>query len=66
MNIKKLVTKVVHQIKSLVMYSVHSHDYNKQHFAWTLKDAFNWMACYHEDDFVVISTAGRMVAIRGV
>ena len=62
---KKLLTNLIHAIKTLVMYSVHSHDYNKQHFTWTFSEALDWARCYPDDDFVMISTAGRMVAVRG-
>lgn len=66
--------KIIHKIKSavvqaaakLVGYSVHSYDYNKQHFALTYKEALEWVACYDEFDFVIVRRFGTMVAIRGV
>jgi len=53
--------------KMLFGYSVYSTDYDKQHFSWNIKDALDWMKCYHADDFVVIKKcfSGDMVCIRG-
>lgn len=62
-----MIAKLKDLITRTFGYSIHSDDYNKQHFALTFSEALEWAACYHAGDFVTICRCRgmKMVAIVG-